>query len=105
MKDFPNEFLPGTEHLSDLWIWARTSAEIRSIKALYGTFTRFQKQQSTPGRIPSPPQAWSDLAQTILYDSKASVVDSLNNLHEFVTKNKLFLQAWQVKNLHNVISI
>lgn len=97
-KDFPIDFLTGTEYLSDLWIWARTSAEIRNIKALYGTFRRFQKQQSKPGRIPSPPQSWIDLAETMLNDSKASIVNSLTNLHESVTKNKLFLQAWQVKN-------
>lgn len=96
LKDFPVEFFGGTEYLNDLWIWARASAEIRSIKALYGTFRRFQAQQSKPGRVPSPQQAWIDMTETILNDSKSSVVDSINNLDTYVTKNKLFSQAWQV---------
>ncbi|KAJ8946872.1 hypothetical protein NQ318_006782 [Aromia moschata] len=55
------------------------------IYALYETFRRFQKQQTAPERIPSPKRAWTDLAETILYDSKSNVESSMNRVHDMVS--------------------
>lgn len=78
------------EVITGVWSFQRALADLRGIYALYQTFRRFEKLQTTPGRIPSPKQAWVDMAETILYDPKNNIegamnrVDAIDNLYKDV---------------------
>ncbi|KAJ8931393.1 hypothetical protein NQ314_015699 [Rhamnusium bicolor] len=88
----PHDISYGLNELDSVWSLQLAYADLRGIYALYETFRRFQKQQTAPGRIPSPKQAWTDLADTILYDSKNNVEDSMSRIHDMIMKN-LFQSA------------
>lgn len=95
-KDFPLDFFPEVDIMNENWAYTRLSEEVRGIKALYGAFRRFQKQQTTTGRVPSPQRAWTDLAETILEDPKSSVIDSLFSIYELSLRNDLFNKTRKV---------
>ncbi|KAJ8969231.1 hypothetical protein NQ317_002186 [Molorchus minor] len=92
-KAFPNDLTFGLGDLDSVWSVQLAYADLRGIYALYETFRRFQKQQTAPGRIPSPKQAWTDLANAILYDSKNNVESSMDRIHDVTTKNNMFQTA------------
>ncbi|XP_018572019.1 uncharacterized protein LOC108911535 isoform X2 [Anoplophora glabripennis] len=83
----PQDITYGLNQLESVWSLQLAYADLRGVYALYETFRRFQKQQTAPGRIPSPKQAWTDLAETILYDARSNVEQSMNRVHEVVMKN------------------
>lgn len=91
----PHDITYGLEQLESVWSLQLAYADLRGIYALYETFRRFQKQQTAPGRIPSPKQAWTDLAETILYDSRSNVEQSMNRIHDVVLRN-IFQNAKKV---------
>lgn len=96
LKEFPHDINYGLDALQNSWVWARASAEMRTIFVTYEAFRRFQDQQTAVGRIPSPRQAWVDLAETVLNDSKASMPGTMQKLHELKIKENLFLNALRV---------
>lgn len=81
------------EVLTGIWTFQRASAELRGIFTLYQTFRRFEKLQTSPGRIPSPKQAWIDMAETILYDPRNNVEDAINRIEAI---DKLYKDVKQV---------
>lgn len=96
-NEIPHDITHGLNSLDSLWVWARTYSELRGIYALYEGFRRFQTQQTKPGRIPSPKQAWLDLTDAILNDPKNAVNDSVTRIYELINKEKLFTEALKVK--------
>lgn len=81
------------EMLTGIWTFQRALADLRGIYALYQTFRRFEKLQTSPGRIPSPKQAWIDMAETILYDPKNNIEDAMNRVEAIDT---LYIDVKQV---------
>lgn len=77
----------GLNRLDGVWSLQMAYTDLRSVYALHEAFRRFQKQQTAPGRLPSPKQAWTDLAEAILYDSKSNVEGSLQRIEDLVFKN------------------
>lgn len=96
-KVMPQDITYGLDNLESLWVWARTYSELRGIYALYEGFRRFQIQQTKPGRIASPKQAWLDLTDAILNDPKNAVNDSIGRVYELINKERLFAEALKVK--------
>lgn len=76
------------EVLTGVWSFQRALADLRGIYALYQTFRRFEKLQITSGRIPSPKQAWIDMAETILYDPKNNIEGAMNRVEAIDTLYK-----------------
>lgn len=97
-EQMPQDITYGLNTLESVWVWARTYSELRGIYALYEGFRRFQTQQTKPGRIPSPKQAWLDLTHAILNDPKNAVNDSVTRIYELINKEKLFAESLKVKN-------
>lgn len=95
-QNFDHDFTYGLDSLNSVWALQLAYADLRGIYALYESFRRFQRQQTAPGRIPSPKQAWIDLAESVLYDSSNSVEDALSRVQETMEQN-LFQASAQVK--------
>ncbi|KAG5894130.1 hypothetical protein JTB14_004068 [Gonioctena quinquepunctata] len=90
----PNELTFGLDQLNSVWALQLALADLRGIYALYETFRRFQKQQTAPGRIPSPKRAWTDLANTILYDMNNDMESSMIRIQLAIVGNgKMFTAA------------
>lgn len=94
-KNSPHDLTGGIEVLKGIWTFQRVLAELRGIYALYQTLRRFEKLQTTSGRIPSPKQAWLDMAETILYDAKNNVEGAMNRVSAIDT---LYRDVRQVNN-------
>lgn len=94
-KEFPKDLTYGLDTLESVWILQLALGDLRAIYGLYETFRRFEKQQTAPNRIPSPKQAWLDLAKTILYDTN-NVDESMKKIQETIDKDKLFESAKKV---------
>lgn len=92
-KDFPNDLIYGLETIENVYVWAKTYAELRGVYALYESFRRFQILQTTPGRVPSPQQAWLDLTQTLLQTGKSSIMQAQMSVTEFITREHLYEEA------------
>ncbi|XP_066151749.1 uncharacterized protein [Euwallacea fornicatus] len=86
-KHFDHDFTHGLENLDSVWSLQLVYADLRGIFALYESFRRFQKQQTPPGRIPSPQQAWLDFTDSILNDPRNGVEYSLDRINEVIDKN------------------
>ncbi|CAH1108486.1 unnamed protein product [Psylliodes chrysocephalus] len=91
-EEFPKDLTYGLDTLESVWILQLALGDLRAIYGLYETFRRFEKQQTAPNRIPSPKQAWLDLAKTILYDTN-NVDESMKKIQETIDKDKLFESA------------
>ncbi|XP_050514777.1 uncharacterized protein LOC114329424 isoform X2 [Diabrotica virgifera virgifera] len=89
---FPHDLTYGLDSLDSVWAMQLGLSDLRGIYGLYETFLRFQKQQTAPGRIPSPKQAWVDLAQAVLYD-KNNVDELMGKLQDTIVKKDLFANA------------
>uniref|UniRef100_A0A6P7FMS2 Uncharacterized protein LOC114329424 isoform X3 n=1 Tax=Diabrotica virgifera virgifera TaxID=50390 RepID=A0A6P7FMS2_DIAVI len=89
---FPHDLTYGLDSLDSVWAMQLGLSDLRGIYGLYETFLRFQKQQTAPGRIPSPKQAWLDLAQAVLYD-KNNVDELMGKLQDTIVKKDLFANA------------
>lgn len=98
-EQMPYDITYGLESLESVWVWARAYSELRGIYALYEGFRRFQNQQTKPGRIPSPKQAWLDLTHAILKDPKNAVNDSTARIYELINKERLFKEVLKVKTI------
>lgn len=94
-KELPQDIDHGLKSLDSVWIWMRAYSELRGIYALYDSFRRFQKLQTSPGRVPSPKQAWLDLTETILNGSN-SVTEAEQRLNDFVEKENLVSEVRKV---------
>lgn len=94
-KELPQDIDYGLKSLDSVWIWMRAYSELRGIYALYDSFRRFQKLQTSPGRVASPKQAWLDLTETILNGSN-SVTEAEQRLHDYVVKENLFSEVAKV---------
>lgn len=73
--------------------WKLAEAELLSIYALYETFRRFARQQSAPGRVPAPTQAWMDLAGAILTDGQSSMPETLKRLRNLMKDEYLIREV------------
>lgn len=93
----PQDITHGLASLESLWVWARTYSELRGVYALYEGFRRFQAQQTRPGRVASPRQAWLDLTNAVLNDPKNVVNDSIARVYDLVNRERLFEEARKVK--------
>ncbi|KAF7269607.1 hypothetical protein GWI33_017355 [Rhynchophorus ferrugineus] len=91
-KNFDHDFTYGLDSLNNVWALQLAYADLRAVFALYESFRRFQRQQTAPGRIPSPKQAWLDLADTVLFDSANNVEAALVRIHGSLERN-LFQSA------------
>ncbi|XP_072395983.1 uncharacterized protein orion isoform X2 [Diabrotica undecimpunctata] len=89
---FPHDLTYGLDSLDSVWAMQLALSDLRGIYGLYETFRRFQKQQTAPGRIPSPKQAWLDLAEAVLYD-KNNVDELMDKLQDTIVKKDLFANA------------
>ncbi|CAG9839741.1 unnamed protein product [Diabrotica balteata] len=89
---FPHDLTYGLDSLDSVWAMQLALSDLRGIYGLYETFRRFQKQQTAPGRIPSPKQAWVDLAEAVLYD-KNNVDELMDKLQDTIVKKDLFPNA------------
>lgn len=97
MQRLPNDVqIP---ELENVWNWEVVYADLRGVFVLYEAFKRFQEQQTAEGRIPSPKQAWSEMAETILYDAKSGVPASMDRIHDMVANRGLFDAAARVRQL------
>ncbi|XP_044759508.1 uncharacterized protein LOC123317181 isoform X2 [Coccinella septempunctata] len=76
--------------LENVWSWEVVYSDLKGVYVLYETFRRFQRQQTAEGRIPSPKRAWSEMAETILYDAKSGVPASMDRIHDMVLNRGLF---------------
>lgn len=94
--EYPQDVDYGLKSLDSVWIWMRAYSELRGIYALYESFRRFQRLQTSEGRVPSPRQAWLDLAETILNGSN-SVMEADQRLTDFVAKENLFQEVRKVQ--------
>nr|XP_023013096.1 uncharacterized protein LOC111503106 [Leptinotarsa decemlineata] len=83
----PNDLTFGLDQLHSVWSLQLALADLRGIYALYETFRRFQKLQTAPGRVPSPRQAWIDLANTILYDPKNNMETAMTRIEKGIEGN------------------
>uniref|UniRef100_A0A1Y1N5R8 Uncharacterized protein n=1 Tax=Photinus pyralis TaxID=7054 RepID=A0A1Y1N5R8_PHOPY len=92
-KEFPHDLTYGLETIENVYVWAKTYAELRGVYALYESFRRFQILQTTPGRVPSPKQAWLDLAHTLLQTGKSSVMQAQTSITDFITSERLYDEA------------
>ncbi|CAH1135579.1 unnamed protein product [Ceutorhynchus assimilis] len=86
-KHFEHDLTYGLETLDSVWALQLAYADLRGVYALYESFRRFQHQQTAPGRIPSPKQAWLDMTQSVLDDPKNGVEQALERIREIVDKN------------------
>lgn len=75
------------ERLDSVWALQLAYADLRSIFALYESFRRFQRQQTAPGRIPAPKQAWLDFTNSVLNDPQNGVQEALDRLAEIMEKD------------------
>lgn len=92
----PYDITHGLQSLENVWSYAKAYADLRGIYALYQTFRRFQSQQTMPGRIPSPKQAWLDLTQAIIDDPR-NIKESISHIDQLVVKKNLFNDSLKVK--------
>ncbi|KAL1497457.1 hypothetical protein ABEB36_008426 [Hypothenemus hampei] len=98
LKDnFNHDFTHGLEHLDGVWDLQRTFMEFRIVSAHYESFRRFQKQQTTPGRIPAPKQAYLDIAESVLDDPNNGVEQTLERIMENIEKNLFSAVAKEVE--------
>lgn len=88
IKLSPHDLTEDIQPLKGIWTFQRALADLRGIYALYQTLRRFEKLETTSGRIPSPKQAWIDMAETILYDPKNNVEGAMNRVYEIGTLYK-----------------
>lgn len=95
-RAMPGDITDGVKPLEGIWIYARAYSELRGVYALYETFRRFQRLQVDPGRVPSPKQAWTDLAETILTDAKSSIPSALTQINKLITDENLFQESLKV---------
>lgn len=93
----PHDLAEGLQVLTGVWTFQRALADLRGIYALYQTFKRFENLQTAPGRIPSPKQAWTDMAETILYDPKNNIEDAMERVQNIKT---LYQDVRQVKEMN-----
>lgn len=86
-KHFDHDLTYKLERLDSVWALQLAYADLRGIFALYESFRRFQKQQTAPGRIPAPKQAWLDFTDSVLNDPQNGVQEALDRLKEVMEKN------------------
>lgn len=85
-KLWPHDITYGLEHLDSVWSYQVVYADLRNIYALFEAFKRFQIQQTSPGRVPAPKQAWLDLTDDIL-KGQHDIPNALLNIHKAIQKN------------------
>lgn len=93
----PQDITYGLDTVESVWTWAIAYADLRGIYALYETFRRFQEQQTGAGRVPSPKQAWEDLANSVLFDGQNRVNESMARIDQ--NKRKLFFDVKKVNRM------
>lgn len=86
---FPYDITHGVSSV-DNWQWANAYGELRSIYSLYLSFERFQKQQTTSGRVPSPRRAWIDLVESVLSNHNLSIVVTCERLNMYIVEDRLY---------------
>lgn len=70
--------------MGDMYIWARSDAQIGMVDALYEAFRRFQVRTSASTVAETSGRAFTDLAETILQDEPDSVPTALSKLQELM---------------------
>lgn len=71
---------------------------------MYEMFRRFQTQQTQIGHIPSPKQAWIDIANEILgKSSHTNVTKTLENLNEIINATNFYKNVRRVQLSKNKI--
>lgn len=66
---------------------------------MYETFRRFQIQQTQPGHILSPKQAWLDIANEILGKSHTNITKTMDNLNHLIVSTNFYNNVRKVKRI------
>ncbi|XP_060523218.1 uncharacterized protein LOC132700114 [Cylas formicarius] len=96
-KFYDRDLTYGLESLDSVWAVQTAYADLRAIYALYEAFRRFQRQQTDVGRIPSPKQAWIDIADAVLNDPTNNVEDATSRIEEITTNDLLRAAAKEIE--------
>ncbi|KRT84564.1 hypothetical protein AMK59_354, partial [Oryctes borbonicus] len=89
-SDFTDGLNDGLEVLNTIPLYREVESLLRSIYGLYESFRRFQRQQTMPGRIPSPRQAWLDFTEVILNHRNYPITKILDKIGIHVKDGQLF---------------
>ncbi|KAK9746592.1 protein of unknown function (DUF4803) [Popillia japonica] len=89
-NNFTDGLNDGLEVLETVPLYKEVEALLRSVYGLYESFRRFQRQQTSPGRIISPKQAWLDFTETILYHRNYPIPKILDKIGNYIKDGKLF---------------